>query len=558
MKTIASFFSFTTIAKRNIYKMKYCNRIQSSSSLLTILFLVVLQVNAFGQEFFNYKKYLFDPPSTLSLHLESIDRNTGYVKMNGVDFGNISDPFTWEWGDGAIESGWFPMEHTYTGLSQNYTVKVIANYIGGLKDTAEMLVRFIPPSIVPITLSDMIAVHIPDNATILDTMSTRLYPPPTTLTFFNDNFFQIIPRSTLEYVLTASAEIQQDYVNDNLFLIYGKFEQYMFRDPTFNGAYSLWSTNPVAFGVGDVLMNISLDYSSLFHEMGHNTTFNTPADFYYGGNIDGNAYAIYAESLAQIFQHSTGYEIVNDYNQYGLSEDLMIEIKQEVVRTIKFVRSKYEQYLTDGKPFASWDDPSTPENETLLTFMTIAYKFCEHAENSGQGYLLPTKRMMTLFQGFCQDWADRYDRLNNTAEADTFRSTLIVTALSYAFSSDLRDEFRALNFPVDDQIYNELYNSVISSISNFSGYPSDFVLYQNYPNPFTKSTKISWQLNKSANVVLKVYDLQGRELKTLVDCNQTTGEDNVIFDASGLPEGVYYYQLKANEVNEIKKMVLIK
>jgi hypothetical protein len=358
-------------------------------------------------------------------------------------------------------------------------------------------------------------------------------------------------------VLTASAEIQRDFCNDKLYLFSGKFEQYMFRDSTFNGAYSLWSTNPVAFGVGDVLMNMGLDFSSLFHEMGHNTTLNSPAGFYYGGKVDGSANAIYSESLAQIFQHSTGYEIVNNYKNYGLSEDLMIEIRQEVTRTLKFVRSKYEQYLGSGKPFASWNDPSTPADETFLTFMTIAYKFCEHAENSGQGYRLPTKRMMNLLQGFCQDWADRYDRLHNTAEADTFRSTLMATALSYAFSSDLRDEFRDLDFPVDDQVYLELYNSVTTSISDFSGYPSAFVLKQNYPNPFTETTTISWQLPKDSHVILKVYDFTGCEIETLMDCEQAKGEHQVTFYQKGLPSGVYFYQFQANSSVETKKMVLL-
>jgi len=546
------------IVFKNEERIKRCSRFHFISTLLIILFLIIAQGYAFSQEFFNYKKYLFDPPSSLFIIIDSIERNTGYVKIDGVDMGNISEPFNWLWGDGTIESGWFPMNHTYSGLNQNYTIQVVANYTGGLKDTAEMLIRFNPPSIFPITLSDTIAVHIPDNTALLDTMSTRLYPPPITLTYFNDNFFQIIPRSVLEYVLTAAADIQQEFVNNNLFLIYGKFEQFMFRDSTFNGAYSLWSTNPVGFGVGDVLMNYSIDYSSLFHEMGHNTTFNTPADFYYGGEIDGNAYAIYAESMAQIFQHSTGYEIINNYNYYGLSEDLMIEIQQEVIRTIKFVRNKYEQYLTLGKPFASWNDPSTPEDETFLTFMTIACKFCEHAENSGQGYLTPTKRIMALLQGFCQDWATRYDRLHNTAGADTFRSTLLVTALSYAFSSDLRDEFRDLNFPVDDQIYDELYNSVISSISGPSEIPSDLVLRQNYPNPFSKNTTITWQLPDNAQVVLKIYDYMGKEVKTLVDCEMEKGEHQFTFNAEGLPAGVIFYQLQANGVIQTKKMLLQK
>jgi len=408
-----------------------------------------------AQEIFNYKKYLFDPPSTLSINIEEINKTTGYVRVNGYVSGSPIY-ISWDWGDGTIENGWFPMTHTYTDISQNYILKVTAHYSDGGEEEAEALVRFVPPIILPITLSDTIAVHIPDNEDVLDTMGTRLYLPPENLTFFDDNFFPIIPRSTIEYVLTTAAKYQKDFVNNSLFLPYGKFEQYMFRDPTFGGAYSLWFTNPVSFGVGDPFMLGNIDYSSLFHEMGHNTTLNTPPSFYYGDVIGGNANAIYSESMAQIFQHATGYEVVNNYDYYGFSEDLMIEIKQQVIRTIKFVRYGYEQYILNDKPFASWNDPSTPEDETMLTFLTIAYKFCEHAENAEEGYMIPLKRMMNLLQGLCQEWANAYDPLNNTADADTFRATLMVRALSDAFQTDLKDEFRDLNFPVSDQIYNAL------------------------------------------------------------------------------------------------------
>ena len=139
-----------------------------------------------------------------------------------------------------------------------------------------------------------------------------------------------------------------------------------------------------------------------------------------------------------------------------------MEIKQQVIRTIKFVRDEYELYILNGKPFASWNDPSTPEDETMTTFMTIAYKFCEHAENAGEGYLLPLERMMTLLQGLCQEWANSYDHLNNNTAADEFRATLMVKALSEAFQTDLREEFRDLNFPVSDQIYNALPVELVS------------------------------------------------------------------------------------------------
>lgn len=176
------------------------------------------------------------------------------------------------------------------------------------------------------------------------------------------------------------------------------------------GMYSLWFTSPVSFGVGDYGFQGTIQWSSFIHEMGHNNfTLNTPYNYYYGGKIDGNANAIYSESMAQIIQHATAYEIINNSDYYGLSEDLTEDIKRSVISSIKIVRNAYENYLNTGKPFSSWNDPSTPEDETFDTFMTIAYKFFEHGENDGLGYKVPLKRMLTLLQTFDQNLATQYD-----------------------------------------------------------------------------------------------------------------------------------------------------
>ena len=88
--------------------------------------------------------------------------------------------------------------------------------------------------------------------------------------------------------------------------------------------------------------------------------------------------------------------------------------------------------------------------------MTLAYKFCAHAETAGQGYRLPAQRLMRLLGVFNEDLRQQYDQQHNTAAADQFRATLLVTALSYAFQCDLRPEFRALRFPLSDAIYDQL------------------------------------------------------------------------------------------------------
>ena len=88
--------------------------------------------------------------------------------------------------------------------------------------------------------------------------------------------------------------------------------------------------------------------------------------------------------------------------------------------------------------------------------------------------------------------------------------------------------------------------------------PSTFSLKQNYPNPFNPSTVISYQLPVSGDVTLKVYDVLGNEVATLINEEKSAGSYEVEFNASSLPSGTYFYQLKAGSFIEAKKMVVIK
>ena len=88
--------------------------------------------------------------------------------------------------------------------------------------------------------------------------------------------------------------------------------------------------------------------------------------------------------------------------------------------------------------------------------------------------------------------------------------------------------------------------------------PAEYTLEQNYPNPFNPGTKISWQSPVSSHQTLKVYDLLGNEVATLVDEFKEAGSYEINFDASGLTSGVYFYKLQAGSFIEIKKMVLLK
>jgi hypothetical protein len=90
--------------------------------------------------------------------------------------------------------------------------------------------------------------------------------------------------------------------------------------------------------------------------------------------------------------------------------------------------------------------------------------------------------------------------------------------------------------------------------------PQSFILQQNYPNPFNPSTKISWRSPVGSWQTLKVYDVLGNEVATLVDEYRPAGLYNVQFTMSNLQlsSGVYFYQLKAGNFIETRKMILIK
>ncbi|MBK7631925.1 MAG: T9SS type A sorting domain-containing protein [Ignavibacteriales bacterium] len=85
-----------------------------------------------------------------------------------------------------------------------------------------------------------------------------------------------------------------------------------------------------------------------------------------------------------------------------------------------------------------------------------------------------------------------------------------------------------------------------------------FSLSQNYPNPFNPSTKISWQSPTSGWQTLKIYDVLGNEIVTLVNEYKSTGSYEIEFDASGLTSGVYFYKLQVESFIETKKMILLR
>ncbi len=105
-----------------------------------------------------------------------------------------------------------------------------------------------------------------------------------------------------------------------------------------------------------------------------------------------------------------------------------------------------------------------------------------------------------------------------------------------------------------------LLSSSLTSVNsdNEKLLPTEFQLNQNYPNPFNPTTKISFTLSKPSNVTLKVFNIIGQEVATLVNGQMDKGSYDVSFNANGLASGIYFYRLNAGDFTSVKKMLLLK
>ena len=86
----------------------------------------------------------------------------------------------------------------------------------------------------------------------------------------------------------------------------------------------------------------------------------------------------------------------------------------------------------------------------------------------------------------------------------------------------------------------------------------EFSLEQNYPNPFNPTTTIKYSLHSTSSVQLKVYNVLGNEIATIVNEELPAGDYSLNYDASNLPSGIYFYTLTTNDFSKTKKMTLVK
>ncbi|MDP4173496.1 MAG: S8 family serine peptidase [Bacteroidota bacterium] len=176
---------------------------------------------------------------------------------------------------------------------------------------------------------------------------------------------------------------------------------------------------------------------------------------------------------------------------------------------------------------------------------------------AGSGGFTNQEKWLTLTNG------TRKKRAENTDVSFVISSgphnIIANDTLEVAFAIAASDDIQSLKKVI--KLARSKYNTIINrttSILDSDNRPEQYSLEQNYPNPFNPSTTINYSLAKSSQVELKIYDMLGREVKTLVNKIQNAGHYKVHFDASQLKSGVYIYLLQTPEFRESKKLMILR
>ena len=191
--------------------------------------------------------------------------------------------------------------------------------------------------------------------------------------------------------------------------------------------------------------------------------------------------------------------------------------------------------------------------------------------------LMPVPVELTTFtastnkSGIVLNWSTASEINNHGFEVERSKDNVSFYSIGFVKGTGTTTEIQSYSF-VDDIEYSGVKTyyyrlrqvdfdgrSQYSDVVNVDfDVPKDFVLSQNYPNPFNPSTKITYALPNQSPVVIKVYDLTGQEVITLVDEVKEAGTYEINFDALNFSSGVYIYQMRAGDFSSVKKMSILK
>jgi len=280
---------------------------------------------------------------------------------------------------------------------------------------------------------------------------------------------------------------------------------------------------------------------------------------------------------------------LSDESRYKVYFELTVDIQQEQKLVISYISGSIKS--EDGGTLQPFEDKFVYNtfNEVLQPFM-LPGKI--EAEDYHYMFGIQTEGTTDVGGGLNVGWIDSGDWLQyyvSFIESGSYRVNYRVAALSQNGILSLRKEGSLINstlLPVTNgwqnwvtvsaevemekgEYFIDLYATQGGFNINWFSFDLitnvdqedveyDFSLGQNYPNPFNPSTSLSYSIPQNSFVKLKLYDALGCEVDCIICESQTAGKHTIVYDASDLSSGVYYYRLTAGEKSEVKKLLLLK
>ncbi len=247
------------------------------------------------------------------------------------------------------------------------------------------------------------------------------------------------------------------------------------------------------------------------------------------------------------------------YNSRFTSEGEIDEhtLVTKITRQFRYNNSTYfDSYRVDstsGKIYRAYFDNDTLDYEELYLDLTAEIGDTIYVDQFGDSYPI----VLANEEEF-NEWNINSKKRNYLGQSTPLYDLSLIKniGLSYQLEWELvgyEDELKGAI--INGIVYGD---TTVVGINDPDNTVKDFSLFQNYPNPFNPSTKIKFVIPKSSFVNLKVYDVLGREIVTLVNEEKSAGEYEIEFDATGLPSGVYIYKLQAGSYTSFKKMILLR
>ena len=287
------------------------------------------------------------------------------------------------------------------------------------------------------------------------------------------------------------------------------------------------------------------------------------------GLLDSIPFQPYQDSLFYSTEGTIGYEYFNIRN---IKEILIAVDTSGYVTNFSFVdfftslQDWYDVYMF-ASPVNTVDTLLQVDTTITVSSLSIPFSF-NYFVMRLQDETISTVQGNYDCKKFLTQWEVKAFILFQEITLLTTNDTIWIAPDNWIVQDIIPGQYLQINLPPIVQIEQAIpgldtrLTDEILSVADERSVPGTFILEQNYPNPFNPSTKIRFVIASAAKqsqfVTLKIYDVLGNEVATLINEEKPAGTYEVTWFAEGLPSGIYFYQLKARDFISTKKMILLK